>query len=184
MNESVNSNTQTIALSDNKDIEIRKARKEDAQDILNYLNIIGGESENLTFGENEFTTTLEQQEQIIESTQNTPSAMFVGYIDNELVCTGKIAVIDRPRISHHGEVGITVLKKFWGLGIGRCLMDEIINFVKSETQLEMITLKVKSDNVRAIKLYKKLGFQEIGCYPRFFKVDKVYFDAVVMSVVL
>ena len=52
MNENVNNNTQIITLSDNKNIEIRKARKGDAQNILNYLNIIGGESENLTFGEN------------------------------------------------------------------------------------------------------------------------------------
>ena len=43
-----------MKLKNGKFIEIRKAKKEDAAELLDYLNLVGGESDNLTFGANEF----------------------------------------------------------------------------------------------------------------------------------
>lgn len=38
----------------------------------------------------------------------------------------------------------------------------------------MLDLQVRSDNVRAIRLYEKFGFQKTGTHPAFFKMDGQY----------
>ena len=50
-----------------KTITYKTAQKEDAQAILNYLDQIGKESDNLTFGEEGIGYTLEDEEKMLES---------------------------------------------------------------------------------------------------------------------
>lgn len=51
-----------ILLKNNKKATIRKAHARDAQDIINYLNKIGWEGDFLTFGENEFNISIENED--------------------------------------------------------------------------------------------------------------------------
>ena len=46
---------------DMDNIEIRQAVPDDAEALIEYLNMIGGESDNLTFGKDEFPITAEQE---------------------------------------------------------------------------------------------------------------------------
>ena len=49
----------------------------------------------------------------------------------------------------------------------------MIDFAE-KSGIEIIELAVRSDNERAIRLYKKHGFQEIGVYKSYFKIDEKY----------
>ena len=92
-------------------MEIRKAEKTDAQRLLDYLNIVGGESDNLLFGANEFHMTVEQEEEFIESINNSKtSVLLVGFINDTVVCIGSVSTPTWERISHRGELGMSVLK--------------------------------------------------------------------------
>ena len=71
-----------------------------------------------------------------------------------------------------------------GHGIGTRLITAIIDFAKDTGKLEILHLGVKADNSRAIKLYEKMGFQEIGRYPKFFKINNVYHDEIFMNLYL
>ena len=51
-------------------------------------------------------------------------------------------------------------------------------------KLKVIELEVISDNVRAINLYHKMGFTDIGIYKDFFCVNGIFKDAVVMQKLL
>jgi len=167
------------------ELKIRKAEKEDAQEILDYLNVVGGESDNLLFGANGFNITLEQEEQFIENIQaSEASALFVGLVDGKIICIGSIIAPTRDRISHQGDVALSVLKKYWGIGVGTFLMQEIINFAKESGKLEVLHLGVRVDNEHAISLYKKIGFKEIGLYPKFFKINGEYYDETLMNLYL
>ncbi|BBK76728.1 hypothetical protein CBU03nite_01320 [Clostridium butyricum] len=44
---------------------MREATVDDANDIIEYLNTVGGESNNLLFGEGEFKLTIEQEKTYI-----------------------------------------------------------------------------------------------------------------------
>jgi RimJ/RimL family protein N-acetyltransferase len=170
-----------VLLKNGRELIIRKASKEDAKEILDYLNIVGGESDNLLNGAGGFDMTLEQEEEFIENANGSEaSILLLGLIDNRLVCIGNISALTRERVAHIGEVGISVLKEYWGIGIGSCLMNEMISFAKKSGILEILQLGVKVENAQAIALYKKFGFQEIGRFPRFFKIDGQYYDEFIM----
>ncbi len=49
---------------------------------------------------------------------------------------------------------------------------------------EILSLEVRSDNVRAIRLYEKYGFQKIGQFKGFFKINGEYVDFDLMNLEL
>ena len=174
-----------MKLKNGKSIEIRKAKKEDASELLDYLNMVGGESDNLTFGANEFRMTVEQEEQHIESVNNSPTSVhLVGIVDGKIICAGSIFASKKERLSHNCDLGISVIKEYWGLGAGTLLSNELISFAKNSKKLEIIHLKVNADNEHAISLYKNLGFEEIGRYPKEMKVNGRYIDTILMNLYL
>jgi len=174
-----------VLLKNGCELTIRKAVKEDAKNLLDYLNIVGGESDNLLFGAGGFGITVEQEERFIESMQTSQtSALFVGLINDKIVSVGNISAHARERISHNCDIAVSVRKAFWGAGIGTCLMNELIDFAKQTNKLEIVHLGVRSDNTRAIALYERLGFQKIGSYPGFFKIDGKFYDEVLMNLYL
>ena len=164
---------------------IEKAKKEDAQKIIDYCNIVGGESDNLTFGGNGFHKTLEEEQSFIKdiSTSKT-NALLIGKVNDEIVCVGSIVSPSKERLLHQCNIGISVKKKYWNNGVATYLMNEIISFARQSGVCEIVHLGVKSDNVRAIGLYKKFGFEEIGVYKKFFKIDGEYFDEILMNLYL
>jgi len=174
-----------MLLKNGKTLCIRKTEKQDAQELLDYLKIIGGESDYLTIGPEGVPFTLEQEEQFIETMNSSPTSLsLVGLIDDKIVSVGGLSASSNERISHQCTLGITVLKDFWSLGIGTCMMHEMIQFAKASGKLEVIHLGVHAENTRAIDLYKGLGFEEIGRYPKFFKINSAYFDEVLMNLYL
>jgi ribosomal protein S18 acetylase RimI-like enzyme len=70
---------------------------------------------------------------------------------------------DREKLRHKGMVStMYVAKDFRGRGIARQLLEEIIRRVKALSDIEQINLIVVSDNLRAKRLYEKLGFEKFG----------------------
>ena len=167
-----------------KELLIQKAEKKDAQEVIDYLNKVSAESDFLSFGENEFQMTLQQEEEFIEKLKDSSSEVFIGRIDNKIICIVGVTVSERKRLLHHGEIGITIAKEFWGLGIGKHLMTRIIDYSRNETPLEMLYLRVRADNFRAIELYKKFGFKQVGYYSKHIKLRGEYFDEISMSLML
>ena len=50
-------------------------------------------------------------------------------------------------------------------------MEKIIDFAKNVAKTETISLEVRSDNERAIALYKKFGFETVGTFHGFMKIN-------------
>jgi len=174
-----------MTLKNGMEMTIAKAVREDAAELVAYLNIVGGESDNLTFGANERSITVEWEEQFIERvSKSTVSALLVGRIDGEVACIGSIDAHGRERMAHLANIALSVKKKFWNLGVGTHMMKALIDFARGNGKTEVLHLGVISDNVHAIKLYKNLGFEEIGLYKKFFKVNGVYKDEILMNLYL
>jgi len=174
-----------MVLKNGIEIIIRKTVKEDAQNLLDYLKIVGGESDNLTFDKNGLGLTVEQEEHYIENINSSrASAQFIGTIGHNIVCCGGVTAQSRDRTAHQSNLGISVLKEFWDIGVGTGLMEKMIEFAKETGKTEIIHLGVRADNDRAIALYKKLGFQEIGRYPKYFKIRGEYYDDILMNLYL
>ncbi len=166
-------------------LTIEKAKKEDAANIIEYLKLVGGESDNLLFGANEFSISVSEEENMIEqfSSSNT-SAMFVGKIEDEIVSILTIMSPFRPRIEHQSEIAISVKKKYWNNGVASNMMNKAISFAKENNKTEIIHLGVKHDNINAIYLYEKMGFEKIGEYKNFFKINDEYYTKILMNLYL
>lgn len=64
-------------------------------------------------------------------------------------------------------------KDYWGIGIGRFLIEYIEKIAKVK-QLESIYLRVREDNIRAIKLYKKMNYHIISQDGYIIKMNKTF----------
>lgn len=175
----------TTILKNGLELVTSEARKEDAKEIIEYLNIIGGESDNLLFGANGFKKSLEDEEIFLENLHNAENNfMLCGRINGELASIVSIQSIPRERIKHVCDIAVSVKKKFWHMGVGTKMMSEVIEFARQTNVLEIIHLGVKSDNLNAMKLYEKMGFMRIGIYTNGMKVNGKYYDEVLMEMIL
>ncbi len=146
------------------DIIIREARSEDAERLLEYLKRIGGESDNLTFGAEGLPFSVDDEKRFIEGVaKDEKSVMLLAFDGDEIVGDASLSSMPR-RMSHRAELGISVVKSHWGQGIGSALLAQTIDYAR-QNGIEIIDLNVRSDNERAIHLYKKFGFKYIGTHP-------------------
>lgn len=166
------------------EIVYRKAQPGDAAALLDYLKVIGAESDNLTFGAEGFPATLEQEEAFLANMQDDPnSLMLMALSDGQIVGNASIRRYGRPRFAHRWNIAISVRKSHWGMGIGSGLMARLIEYAK-KNGAEVIELEVRSDNARAKALYRKFGFETFGTYRKFFKINGEHYDADYMNLYL
>lgn len=175
----------TIKLKDGMELLLRQPKVEDAEAMIEYLNIVGGESDNLLFGKNEFRLTVEQEREYLKNINDNDNAlMLLGIIDNKIISVSQVSASNRKRIAHNSELAISVKKEYWGMGIGTAVMEELIDFARSSNTIKNISLGVKASNKKAQHLYEKLGFEKVGVHRNFFNIDGNYDDEILMDLYL
>jgi len=177
----INMQNKNIELANNLTLTISQAIPEDAKQIVVFLNTVGGETDFLTFGANEFPLTVpEEEEAIAQCLEKNLCLMLVGKIGDEIVSQLFLQRSGKLRISHVGDLGVTVSKKYWGNSIGNHMMRVAIEWAR-DNGITKIQLQVRADNVRAVQLYNKLGFTIEGTVTRALKIGNVYFDDYLMG---
>lgn len=171
-----------IKLKNGENLILKKADVNDAEKMIEYLNIVGGESDNLLFGENEFRLSIEQEKSHLENmAKQETSMMLVGIINKKIVSIAQISAPRRKRIAHNADISISVKKEYWNLGIGSEVMKALIDFAKDTKKIKNISLGVKASNTKARSLYRKFGFNEVGIHKNFFYVNDEYDDEILMD---
>ena len=171
-----------LKLRNGETLIIRRAIRGDAPNLIDYMGKIGGESDFLTFGEGELDITVKKEEAIIESFIGVDNKLFiVAEMDNKIV--GNLTYVGghRSRTKHTGEFGVSLLKDYWGLGIGKELMEYMIDWAIKGKVVKKINLRVREDNERAIRLYTKLGFKKEGVISKEFYVNGKYYSSIFMG---
>lgn len=156
-------------------ITIEKAVPADAAELIEYLKQIGSETDNLTFGAEGLPFTAESEAAYLAQLENSrDDIMLVAKENGKIIANASINRLPR-RMCHRGEISVAVVKEHWNRGIGGRLLCRLIAFAR-ENDFEIIDLQVRSDNLQAIHLYEKYGFQKLCTYPEFFKVGSQYVD--------
>ncbi len=170
-------------LKDGRTLILRDPTLSDAQEMIDYLKTVGGETDFLLADENGIEgLTLEGEQGWITSTLTTPNTkMFVGTIDGEIVLVCDVRAAGRSRIAHVGGVAISIKRDFWHLGIGSIAMQAMIDFAKSTGVLRVLSLEVHAGNERAIALYQRFGFVEVGRHAGRINVRGTYYDEILMD---
>ncbi|MCK4796395.1 MAG: GNAT family N-acetyltransferase [Spirochaetes bacterium] len=108
------------------------------------------------------------------------SFLFCIYDNNIIGCIDYHGGTQK-RLEHTGMFAISVLKEYWNIGIGRILLESLIEWAKLTNIIKKINLKVKEDNGKAIKMYKKYGFIEEGKISRDYFIDGKFYSSIEMG---
>lgn len=161
---------------------IQSPSKQDGAALLSYMKQMAIESDFMVRYPEECTYTLEQEEALIAKMKASPKEAFItAFINGELVGNASLHSVDTyKKLCHRSSLGIGILQKGQGIGLGNLLMDEIIELAK-QLDYEQLELSVSADNIKALSLYKKKGFQVCGRIPHGFKLkNDRYADLIMM----
>jgi len=104
------------------------------------------------------------------------------FVDGQIVGMTGFFRSPEQKTRHKGRVwGVYVKPAHRGKRIGRALMEEVLQRVRSQPELEQVTLAVTTGQAAARNLYLQLGFQAYGREPQALKVGEVYTDEDLMT---
>jgi len=94
----------------------------------------------------------------------------VAEIDGKIVGDAEVKQLAPKRCAHVGVMAVGVHPEFQRRGIGRALMQHLIDHAKAHG-LRRLELNVRSDNHAAQALYRGLGFHHEGTRTKFIALD-------------
>jgi len=86
---------------------------------------------------------------------------------DKLIGYGGISRLGRTPPFEYEVHTIGVDPAYQGRGVGRRLLDELLNFAAGA----VVHLEVRTDNAPAIALYRSVGFNQIGLRKRYYRVS-------------
>jgi RimJ/RimL family protein N-acetyltransferase len=83
----------------------------------------------------------------------------------------------RTKVRHLGHVvGTMVHADEIGRGVGRALLDALIERAATDAQIQQLTLSVTASNAAAVRLYARAGFTRYGTLPHAIQVAGRFHD--------
>ena len=155
----------------------------DAAELTGVVRLIMAKSEHLHTQADEFTISLEQQEKRIQRLLDHPDYLIIVVkAAGKIVGTLDFMCGNRRKSAHHGSFGMSLHPEFQGLGIGRAMLESLLEWATANPRLEAVRLQVHAKNEKALALYRSVGFQEEGREHDAVKTgDRVYDHVVLMS---
>ncbi len=186
MVESTHSNISSDSGNTTERVELlfREAKVEDASHYQQLMYQLQQETPYLIFDTRIDPKDYSTQRELLAQYEQAPSSIIlVVELAGRLIATANLSVRNLLEYPQLGEIGVAVIKEYWGCGIGSALIDSLIDFAE-QTSLEILTLEVLASNYRAIDLYRKFGFCEIGRSSQWINQDGKYYDTIVMEKLL
>lgn len=160
----------TIRLKDGRKAVIRSAQPGDAAEMVTFMQTTAGETEYLLRYPEECTMSEAGEAALLDGVLNSPDqVMPCCFVDGVLAGNAMLTMNSRIKTRHRGSVAIGLLEKFWGLGIGTALFQEMIAIAK-ERGLDHLELDYIEGNDRARRLYEKMGFVETARIPDVYRL--------------
>jgi RimJ/RimL family protein N-acetyltransferase len=166
-----------------RSVVIRPAVPDDAAEILAYLRRVGGETPYLTFGAEGVDRSVDDERLLIDRYAAREDALFlIARAGDEVVGVLTFETGTRARTRHVGEVGVSVAAAWHGEGIGRRMMERLLDWARDGGVVRKVNLRVRVDNAPAIALYERLGFRTEGRLTRDVRTDGVDHDVYAMGI--
>lgn len=130
-----------------------------------------------------FGTAYEEEVEHPESVwrERTPNCLFafVGETSVGLIGHIRLTRIKQKHIVH--IVSFYVKEEYRGRGIGKALLEGIMERIRGYSGVEKVALSVSSTQVPALRLYEKYGFEVMGKQLKELKIDGAYYDLLSME---
>lgn len=171
-----------IQIKDGRTAILRSAKAEDSADLIDYLKQTAAETRFLLREPEEILLTLEQERHYIQTQLDSQrDLMLLAFVDGKHAGNGSFTSLGPwERYRHRCDVAIALYREYWGLGLGRQILSELLKQAKL-CGYEQAELEVMAGNRNAIALYQSMGFEVYGVRKRDMKYrDGTYEDAYLM----
>lgn len=161
--------SEKITLKNGKEAYLRNGVASDGYAVYMCFNRTHAETDFLLSYPEENSYMPEQESEFLENkTASKNEIEIVAIVDGKIVGSAGIEAVGKKyKVKHRAELGISILQEYWGLGLGRALIDACIQCAKKAGYVQL-ELNVVADNKRAIALYESEGFKEFGRNPKGF----------------
>ena len=159
----------TFLAKNGKEVLLRNGEAADGAAVLENFNQTHAETDYLLTYPDENRFDAEQEGRFLARKTESPREIeLLAVVDGKVVGTAGVdAVGSKYKVAHRAEFGISVLKEYWGLGIGRAMTETCIQCARDAGYVQL-ELSVVADNARAVAMYQRAGFVECGRNPRGF----------------
>ena len=160
----------TITLKDGRRCILRNATESDGKAALDNFILTHEQTDNLLSYPDESDITAEQESEFLKSkTESDREIEILAEVEGSVVgLAGVDSMGNKYKVRHRADFGISIDKAYWGLGIGRALLEASVECAR-KAGYEQLELNVVTENSRAIAMYEAAGFVEFGRNPRGFK---------------
>ncbi len=171
----------TVRIKNGIIITVRTAEPEDAPGINNVMKSILKEKIYTIYDIDEYTETKQSRlKQIRRYRRAQGKIIIIALLKNRVIGFVTFNNRDVRKTMHTGFLSIYLLKEFRGVGLGKELLRNLIQWGRNNKIISKMSLAVFSCNKNAIALYKKVGFKVEGLCPKDMKINGRYYDSVLM----
>jgi len=177
-----------FTLASGKKVILRALQWEDLDGLLSFINGLvkekrGDSRSGLYTGFDKTVTREEEAEwlsRILVGVEGGVVISTIAEIGGKIIANGEVTRGKYKDTRHHGHMGLTVIREYRGQGIGRRIIETL---VQESRRAGLRTLEVEflAVNEAARRAYEKTGFKQAGIIPRKVFRGGKYFDGLIMS---
>jgi len=177
-----------FTLASGKMVTLRVIRWEDLDGLLSFINSLvkekqGDSMSGLYAGFDKKVTREEEAEwlaQTLVEIERGEVINTIAEIDGEIVANGEVTRGRYKDTRRHGHMGLTMISRYRGLGIGRMIIETLVRESR-RAGLRTLDVEFLAENETARRAYQKGGFKQAGIIPRKVFRDGKYFDGLIMA---
>ncbi|MBN1944815.1 MAG: GNAT family N-acetyltransferase [Bradymonadales bacterium] len=164
------------------DLLLRSAEPSDGASILEIISLVTAEGFYFISLPEELNATVQETEEWIARQLDQPgNLVLVAEVSGRVVGFAELERGRRRRVAHLGQISIYLRQEWRQLGIGRVLLESLLAWAERSPHIEKVCLSVFASNQRALRFYRRFGFEEEGRKIREFKLDgHTYDDEILM----
>ena len=153
-----------VILKNGIEAVLKTPETEDAEMLLNCIKTSCGETPFLMRDAEDWNDmTVENEAEWIRNNRESKNELIIAcFIDGVVVGSCDITFFDDTKTYHRAGLGISIIKKYWNIGIGSEMFKELIKIAEAHQGTEIIELTVVEDNERGRVLYEKFGFETVA----------------------
>jgi RimJ/RimL family protein N-acetyltransferase len=168
-------------LKNGSKIILRSAVSKDAGQLVELMQNVIEEGPFTLYEPDEYHATAKSEAKKIKRLRDGAGKVYlVAEIEKEITGFVSFDNWDTRRTAHTGLFSVFIKKKWRGIGIGRILVNGLLDWGRDNPVNKKISLAVFSTNINAIALYKKLGFRQEGRCPADMIIDGKNVDSILM----
>ena len=164
-----------------KEVSIKEFQEFDVGEIFAIVRHIYLTSEFMSDDfDRKFPSVDEFNRYFLQVLETPGSFLLVAIFHNKPVGYLVLEANPAKNLCHTAMLNMGVVDKFRGMGVGKYLLAQSLQKVKSEVSIEIVYLMVRADHSGAIRLYKNAGFDTLAKLEKDTKIDGEYYDGLLM----